>query len=42
MPCWLKPRAGGQSPLDVEGVDLGLTAAEIVSFVREGRRGTKE
>ena len=25
------------SPLDVPGVDLNLTAAEIVAFVREGR-----
>jgi PHD/YefM family antitoxin component YafN of YafNO toxin-antitoxin module len=26
------------SPLDVEGLDLGLTAEEIVEIVREGRR----
>ncbi len=26
------------SPLDVPGVDLGLTAAEIVAFVHESRR----
>ena len=25
------------SPLDVEGVDLGVTTDEIVSMVREGR-----
>lgn len=25
------------SPLDVEGVDLGVTTEEIVGFVREGR-----
>jgi hypothetical protein len=28
------------SPLDVVGVNLGLTTEEIVSFVHEGRRGT--
>ena len=26
------------SPLDVEGVDLGLTAEEILEFIQEGRR----
>jgi len=26
------------SPLNVEGVDLGLTAEEILEFIREGRR----
>ncbi|NIV29641.1 MAG: type II toxin-antitoxin system Phd/YefM family antitoxin [Anaerolineae bacterium] len=26
------------SPLDVEGVDLGLTAEEILDFIQEGRR----
>ena len=25
------------SPLDIEGVDLGVTTDEIVSMVREGR-----
>jgi hypothetical protein len=35
----LKPEAAGGSPLDVEGIDLGITTEEIVSFVREGRRG---
>jgi antitoxin Phd len=28
------------SPLDVPGLDLGLTAEEIVQFVQEGRRTT--
>jgi uncharacterized protein (DUF362 family) len=37
----LKPEAPGGSPLDVEGVDLGVTRAEIVSFVREGRRAER-
>jgi hypothetical protein len=26
------------SPLDVEGVDLGLTVAEIIQLIRESRR----
>jgi hypothetical protein len=34
----LKPEARAGSPLDVKGVDLNLTADEIVGFVREGRR----
>jgi hypothetical protein len=34
----IRPEAGKDSPLDVEGVDLGLTAEEVVAFVREGRR----
>ena len=34
----LKPVKQKQSPLDVEGVDLGLNAEEIVAFVAEGRR----
>jgi hypothetical protein len=32
----LEEKAG--SPLDVEGVDLGLTVAEIVQLIRESRR----
>lgn len=32
-----EPRKG--SPLDVEGIDLDLTADEIVDFIHEGRRG---
>jgi len=34
----LKPEAPVGSPLDVEGVDLGLDREQIVAFVREGRR----
>lgn len=34
----LRPETPSGSPLDIEGVDLGLTAEEIVAFVREGRR----
>lgn len=31
-----EPREG--SPLDVEGVDLGITTDEILDFIQEGRR----
>jgi hypothetical protein len=34
----LRPEADNQSPLDVEGVKLGLSRDEIVSAVHEGRR----
>jgi len=34
----IKPEMKAVSPLDVEGMDLGITAAEIVQFIREGRR----
>ncbi len=27
-----------QSPLDVEGIDLGITTQEIVDFIDEGRK----
>jgi antitoxin Phd len=37
----LKPEAPSGSPFDVDGIDLGVTTEEIVSFVREGRRGAK-
>ena len=33
----LKPEVSSKSPLDIEGIDLGITASEIVDFVREGR-----
>jgi hypothetical protein len=33
----LKPEASNRSPLDVEGIDLGISAQEIVSIIREGR-----
>lgn len=32
------PERSDKSPLDVASVNLGLTADEIVEFVREGRR----
>ena len=31
-----EPQAG--SPLDVAGIDLGITTPEIVQFIHEGRR----
>ena len=34
----IRPEPKNGSPLDVEGVDLGLTAEEIVRFIQEGRR----
>ncbi len=33
----IKPEITSQSPLDVPGIKLQLTADEIVSIVREGR-----
>ncbi len=32
------PEVTQGSPLDVEGIDLGLTAEEIVEFIHEGRK----
>ncbi len=34
----LKPQSRVDSPLDVGGVNLNITAAEIVNFIHEGRR----
>ena len=34
----IKPETRTDSPLDVEGVDLDITSAEIVQFIHEGRR----
>ena len=34
----IQPKRAEASPLDVEGVDLGLSRSEIVQFVHEGRR----
>jgi hypothetical protein len=33
----IKPASSIRSPLDVQGIDLGLSAEDIVKFVREGR-----
>lgn len=34
----IKPEQQAGSPLDVKGVDLGITTTEIVQFIRESRR----
>ena len=34
----VKPQVQPSSPLDIAGIDLGVTASEIVNFVKEGRR----
>jgi len=34
---YIKPASSKQSPLDVKGVDLGMTSSEIVDAIREGR-----
>ena len=34
----IRPETRVGSPLDVEGIDLGITTAEIVQFIHEGRR----
>jgi len=34
---YIRPMIPKRSPLDVEGVDLGLTSSEIVDAVRESR-----
>ena len=34
---YLKPAPPKKSPLDVKGVDLGLSSAEIVDEIRKGR-----
>jgi hypothetical protein len=34
----IRPETRVGSPLDVEGIDLGITSDEIVQFIQEGRR----
>jgi len=34
----IRPEKRVGSPLDVEGIDLSITTAEIVQFIQEGRR----
>ncbi len=34
----LKPAETKTSPLDVEGVDLGVSTEEIIAFIAESRR----
>ena len=38
----IRPEKRVGSPLDVEGIDLGITTAEIVQFIHEGRRTVYE
>jgi hypothetical protein len=38
----IRPEIDKRSPLDVPGIDLGMSASEIVQFVREGRRGSDD
>lgn len=33
----LKPETHSRSPLDIKGVDIGITSTEIVDIVRQGR-----
>lgn len=34
----IRPEAVTGSPLDIEGVDLGITTSEILEFIAESRR----
>ena len=34
----IRPEKRVGSPLDVEGIDLGITTAEIVQFIQKGRK----
>ncbi len=34
---YIKPAISKKSPLDVKGVDLGISSSEIVDILREGR-----
>ncbi len=34
----IKPETRVGSPLDVEGIDLGITTAEIVQFIHEAKK----
>ncbi|HIG65635.1 MAG TPA: type II toxin-antitoxin system Phd/YefM family antitoxin [Methyloprofundus sp.] len=36
-PFYIKPVTPKKSPLDIKGVDLGLSSSEIVDIIREGR-----
>ncbi len=38
----IRPEVGAGSPLDVPGIDLRISAEEIVEFVHEGRRSQRE
>ncbi|WP_089728277.1 type II toxin-antitoxin system Phd/YefM family antitoxin [Candidatus Thiosymbion oneisti] len=34
---FIKPAISKKSPLDIEGVNLGISSSEIVDVIREGR-----
>jgi hypothetical protein len=34
----IRPESKAASPLDVDGIDLGVTTEEIVQFIQQGRR----
>jgi len=34
----IRPEPSNGSPLDIKGMDLGVTTDEIVGFIRESRR----
>lgn len=34
----IRPQPRRESPLDVDGIDLGITTAEILAFIEEGRK----
>jgi PAS domain-containing protein len=34
----IRPEPSAGSPLDIKGMDLGVTTGEIVGFIRESRR----
>ena len=36
--CVIRPEVKTDSPLDIEGIDLGITSSEIVQFIQERRR----
>ncbi len=38
----IRPEPKADSPLEVEGINLGLTTAEIVQFVQESRKTYSE
>jgi len=38
----IRPETRAGSPLDVKGLDLGITTAEIVQFIQESRRARYE
>ena len=39
---YLRPASAAKSPLDVEGIDLGISPSEAVEIVRNGRERNYE